>query len=199
MKNTKLGLFILLLLASCLIFSACNIAPYVYSVSGIENFRKEESNQSINQCLLPSNSFLTAFEYEEADYHYRDEYESFLLLSGCEQSFVRLRYNADNYQTAKDYCLDTMRLSDQNTFEYNGFTFIENIALHEGRDSLKDGKNIYYPHFFNILAYNDEKQELIFIGFFAAKAYHDETNIALTDWSAFLDRYYTEFYDFKEQ
>ena len=199
MKNKKLRLLVLFIIASCLLFSACNIAPSVYSVTGIENFRKEDSNLSLNQCLLPSEFFLKLYKYEEADYYYRDKYTPVVMVPSCEQSFVRLRYDEENYQVAKEACLEEMRLSEQNIFEYNGFTFIENIALHYGSDVMKDGVNTKYPYYFNMFVYNDQTQELIFMGFYGGTLYQEESSIALTDWGAFLDKYYSDFYDFGGQ
>ncbi len=52
-----------------------------------------------------------------------------------------------------------------------------------------------YPSWFNMFAYNDQKETLVFMGFYCTDK---DYNIAgkVKNWGAFLDEFYGEFFDF---
>lgn len=191
-KKTSMLLIILLILS--LILSGCKYEVYK---EGIENFDVNDSNISLNSCILPSDDFIENFDYTNGEYYYNDVNEHWLYVANCEQSIVILNYKTDVYEQAKAYCLDTMELSETNQFDYNGYTFTENIGLAKAWDDLEDGVNTRYPHHFNMFAYNDEEQCLVFMGFYSSPDNKDDNiYLAQTDWEEFLRTYFYEYYDF---
>lgn len=174
----RISSLLLIIFIICLSFNSC---AQVIRIDGIDNFNKNDSALSLNQLILPSDDFLDCFKYENADYHYRDSSILPFFSKNVEQSIVVINYKDDVYEEAKEYCMQEMVLSDSHIFDYNGYTFID----HEYSD---------YPYHFNMFVYNDEKQCLIFLGFHSG--FHENVDDLIDDWGSFLDKYYSEFYDF---
>lgn len=190
----KYFLTVVSLLLVIVILSACKYNVYI---EGIENFSVNDSNMSLNVCILPSDDFIDKFEYSEGEYFYSDVNEHLLYVAGCEQSIVVLNYEEDVYEQAKEYCFENMVLSEINQFDYKGYTFTENVGLAEAGDDLEDGVNTKYPNRFNMFAYNDAENRLVFMGFYNSPDNHDDNvYLAQSDWGAFLDTYFSKYYDF---
>ncbi len=194
-KKGKTFICIMLLIFLCLLLGACKYEVYK---EGIENFNKNDSNMSINQGILPSDDFVDLYEYTNAEYYYSDVNEHLFYIANLEQSIVIMNYDEEVYEEAKAYCLDNMDLSEVNKFEYDDYMFVENVGLAKGMENFKDGVNTRFPYQFNMFAYNDDESCLLFMGFYSSTDRHDENiNLAETDWGAFLDMYFSQYYDFK--
>ena len=191
-KKTPALLIVILVLS--LILSGCKYEVYI---EGIENFSVNDSTVSTNSCILPSDDFIEKFDYTNGEYFYSDVNEHWLLPAYSEQSIVILNYEKDVYEQAKEYCLDTMELSEKNQFDYNGYVFIENIGLAKAWDRLEDGLNTRYPNHFNMFAHNDDTNCLVFMGFYSSPDKKDgNIHLAESDWGAFLETYFYQYYDF---
>lgn len=194
MNKIKSFLCMTIIIAMCLLLSACKYEVYI---EGVENFSVSDSNISLNLCILPSDDFIDKFEYTKGEYYYNDVNEHWLYVANCEQSIVILNYEEDIYEQAKTYCLENMVLSEINQFDYKGYTFTENIGLAEAWGDIEDGLNTKYPYRFNMFAYDDEQQCLVFMGFYSSPDRKDENvTLAETDWEAFIDIYFSQYYDF---
>lgn len=186
MKKVSLCLLILIL---CLL-SGCTTVK----IDGIENFSEGHSSVSLTENLIPSKEFLKDYEYIAGDYHYFEE-KSFSE-SHLEVSIMVLKYETDEYQKAKEFCLEELWLSEENAKEYNGYIFKENLSLPYKYNDLINGVNEEFPHFFNMFSYNDDKCEIVSIGFWCGMKLYDDANLVNEDFGAFLQKYYSKFYDF---
>lgn len=161
---------------------------------GIENYNKANSNSSLSLELLPSDDFLETFDYIDGDYYYICRETPISL--GDEQEIMYLIYEGDTYKLAKEFALQSLLLSKDHRYSYNGYEFIENIGRLEGTDpNVTNSRN---PYWFNMIAYNDEKNTIIFIGFNMPKVLATpeiEQLLTFEDMGAFLKEYFS-FYDF---
>ena len=173
-------LSIFLLINLCLGVSACD-EPY--GVSGIENYHPAYSEFSTSDKIMPDD-FLNKFEYVSGDYRYMEENFISWTEPTVDRSLVWLSYDSFVYADAKQYAMDNMVLSESAVEEYNGYVFYDNYA-----DIERDGFS--YPRRFKRFGYNDSKNTLIFIGF-----YHSDRSLSFSEWSAFLEEFYNEWYDF---
>ena len=89
-----------------------------------------------------------------------------------------------------------MYLSSENIREYNGYVFVENLALAKGHGFLKDGRNTKFPSWFTMMGYNDSLCKLVFIGFCCSGVDDPQAAYAETDFGKFLDIFFSEYYDF---
>lgn len=182
--------FVILLV---LLFTLCSCETYAYD--GIEKIEslKNQTEYELNFYLLPSDDFLERFKYVDADYKYRAEYKTHISPGGIDRSFLFVEYEPEMYVQAKDFCLQKMMLSDTNILEYNGYTFIENYEL-EAKEH-PDYKMHYFPHWFNMFAYNDANHRLVFIGLYTVEHNADDHQEVCDNWGNFVEYYFGDIYD----
>lgn len=178
-----------LILALCFIMMIMCSCNSKYSVDGFENLNVNDSNYELNHYILPSDDFADTYEYKNIDYTFRDEYLS--IFYWTERSLIVIEYDEDVYTQAKEYCLDNMMLNESMTLEYNGYTFIENIKLAVGQERNS------FPHWFNMFAYNDDVNILVFMGFYGTNYdYQKDLQNVKDNWGDFLDEHFAELHDF---
>ncbi len=195
MKNTfvrlilcVLSVILLLSMASC---SA--LFPGEIHDAGLDAFSTDASERGLTEYLLPSDGFIEKYTHTNGDYHYFDNL--YMNEQALESGFVYLEYEEATYKEAKQFCLDSMSLSDENTKEYNGYVFAESLALTEETRS-EDGKDLRYPRYFTMFGYNDALNRLVFISMFCGDEHAEKAALADTDFGAFLKEFYGEYYDF---
>ena len=168
---------------------------------GIEKYGRSNSSMTLTQYLIPilegedgEEAFLRDYQYIEGDYFYSDK--GFLTKNAMEKALMYLIYDSEMYGEAKNVALNSFPLSSINRYTYNGYSFIENLAYYNSH--IDEGENLYFPKHFNMVAYNDEKNTIIFIGFIFGKESMDEDdNAALNPFNIelFLKTYFP-YYDF---
>ena len=181
------------MIISIILLTICMSACKPVEIHNIDEFSIYTSTVSLTQYLLPDEGFIDMFKYIDGNYHY---YDNCKLDNAVERVLMELSYDAETYSKAKNYCLESMYLSDENVKEYKDYVFMENLSYPEDYECLENGENKNFPHMFTMFAYNDSKQTLIFIGFYCGTGLHNEVDRDATDWGAFLDKYYSEYYDF---
>ena len=159
--------------------AACSV-----NIEGLNNFNIADCPFSLNSKLLPSETFLSDFAYTNGDYHYTDS-------DVRPKTFVFLQYGPEEYESAKEYCLNTFLLVEGNDCEFDGFYFIEN---HTYRSSK--GEESWYPKWFNLFGYNDENHTLFFVGYYNESISQEEKLLATTDMGAFVVKHFGIYYDF---
>lgn len=176
------------------LFSGCSVFEgYTLSADGIENFDTVEGEFELNSCLLPSDDFLEQFDTIDISYHARQKYKTKLGLTSKESTLVSATYTAETYSEAKSYCLNKMTLNYDVVIEYNGYVFIDNYEL---ATNPLDNYTSKFPQWTNMLAYNDEKCELVFLGFYDGKYSNDDAEEVCANWGDFLDEHFAELHDF---
>lgn len=184
MKKIRVCFFVVLMLIITLIHTSC----YQYELSGIEKFNENNSSYGISGRMLPSNDFLTLFEYIDGDYRYINDMGK----TAKESELLYLTYNKDDYELAKSYAFEHIKCSETNIFTYKEYVFAENIT------NLADNPEspFEFPYIFNMIGYNDNSQTLIFVGFsIFDPTEKDEQLLTFEDMGAFLKEYFS-FYDF---
>lgn len=70
--------------------------------------------------LLPSEDFISLYDYQDGDYFY---YENYKLFRGYHQESILLyiNYNKNNYLLAKEYIDRNIALDYENTLSYNSY------------------------------------------------------------------------------
>ena len=201
MKKLSLiiSVFLLLfLLCSCTNESKeCNkIYNRILEVNGIDNFKNNEGNYELNVYLLPTDDFINRFDYTDIDYHYREHYESYVDFVGYEKSIVVIKYEEEIYEQAKQFCFEEMNLSETYTLKYNTNVFIENIELGLAQNRYSEDFVYTFPKRFNMLAYNDSLNCLIFLGFYCPDYTNEEAMLIIKNWGQFLNHHFSDVYDF---
>lgn len=160
-----------------------------FNVDGVENFEVNEGDFELNHYILPSMDFLENFSCLDVDYHYRRKFKTWLSIVGTECSLIAIQYEQNNYESAKEYCLQNMQLLESNCVEYNGYTFIENteLATKQNRTS--------FPKWFNMFAYNDKLNCLVFMGFYGEDYWVDDAQEVKDNWGTFLEKHFSDVYD----
>ena len=165
--------------------------------SGLDEFRAAECTYGLNVNLLPSEDFISEFVYTSGDYQYYDR--GLNNGWGFVTSIVYLKYEPEIYAEAKMYCTETFILDGDHKFEYNGYSFIENITYFSNTSSddpeSEKQKNHYYPSKFNMFGFNDEKCTLIFLGYYNGDPKEQDKQLALTDFGAFWELYFSEYHN----
>ena len=184
------NLFIIFLVA-CLLLTACTKCgrQHTYRVDGIENFSIADSSMGLCADLIPD-GFIDEFDYIEADYHYRLTEKS-IGYEVCEEAIVYFKYSDEVYEKAKNYVWENMLLSNKVVITYNNYHFWDNyINITGGYD---------FPDQFSRVAYNDESKTLVFIAFYYSSSdLSEEATLAQSDYGAFLEKHYGEWYSFDE-
>ena len=134
-----------------------------FNVDGIKNFEKFVVTVEINKYILPSDSYLEEFNFLDIDYHYRINYKTIFSFLGTERSLITIHYEQEEYQQAKEYCLQNMQLLESNRVKYNGYVFIDNVKLETLRNN--NIPTSQFPDYFNMFIYNDDLNCLMFMGF----------------------------------
>ncbi len=160
--------------------------------SSIDSYTQATCSFGLTSNLFPSEDYITAFEYEEADYAY---YDSCDFVWGYAKAFAYFQYSEEEYQKAKDFCLNTIPL-DSKTYEYGGYCFSEYLCY-----TIKDETGEWipqsrFPEHFNMVGYNDEKCILVFIGYYNGDPESAEKSLAQTDFGAFLTTVFSEYFNF---
>ena len=186
MKKVIFGKRIALIVFFCVVFLAfcsCGMNSEQYNVDGIENFDKHVGHFEINYQILPSEDFLEDYEYTNADYHYRNDITSFFDIFGTQRSLISVQYEKEEYKEAKSYCLQNMQLVDDFCLEHNGYTFLLNTQQLD-----------MFPNWFNMVAYNDSLNCLVFMGFYGDYSTDDSQSVQ-SNWSEFLEKHFSDIYD----
>ena len=130
---------------------------------------------------LLDESFLDKYPYMDGDFNY--EFENPGLFSyDLEYALMWLSYDEDTYEMIKQDDMDS-----------------ESVVLHDGQKIL--GFTFYlrhdwnFPKRFTAIGYNDEKNTLVFLGFYCSSEYDKEkAMLAETDMEEFLEYYYGKWY-----
>lgn len=191
MKKYKV-LVLMFIIVLC--FSGCSIFEgFTLSESGIENFKTVEGEVELNLYLLPSEDFIERFDTIDVSYNARQRYKTKLSILGIETVLIVATYDDSVYAQAKEYCLSEMMLYSEIIIDYNGYRFIENNELAIGQSN----RISRFPRWTNMFAYNDDKCELVFMGFYDDNYSYDDADAVCENWGDFLKEHFSEDYDFK--
>ena len=202
MKKISLVITLFLLLSSLCSCTNKNvddeiIYDRIIKVDGINNFKNNEGNYELNVYLLPTDDFVNRFDYTDIDYHYREHYESNIDFVGYEKSIVVIKYEENVYEQAKEFCLQEMTLSENYILEHNGYVFKENVELAIEQDRYREDFVYSFPKRFNMFAYSDSLNCIIFLGFYCPDYTNEDAMLTIKKWDQFLYRYYSDVYCFE--
>jgi hypothetical protein len=161
-------------------------------INGIDSYTKATCSFGLTSNLFPSEDFPTSFEYEKADYAY---YDSGDLIWGYAKAFAFFRYSEEDYQKAKNFCLNTIPL-DSKKYEYGGYCFSEYLCYTVKDEDGEWISQSRFPEIFNMVGYNDEECILIFIGYCNGNPDHPDRVTATTDFGNLLTATYSEYFNF---
>ena len=189
------------------VFAFVGWFPYGDSEEGLyrwQTSRAEEGTVSI----WPDSKreFFTAYPYEDGNYH-DAEYSSWFEKNRTARTFVWLTYSdPDVYAGAKTSHMET-HIADPDLFkriEAYGFTFYVYDTFKEyehkriGKPSFTGNYVSLFPEQFSAFGYNDEAGTLVFLRFWGygkkESPYIERGN---TDFGAFLDHYFGEWFDWE--
>ena len=183
--------FILIVFLSLVfIFSSCNTSIYI---EGIDNYSPANSSTGISKTLIPTQDFIKKFQYIDANYYYYDT--GVWADSVVERELMYLEYNETEYQKAKEFTYSNVLVDKNVQFYGKGFDFFINLSEYD--TSIENIESSYkFPYRFNMIAHNDEKKTLVFIGF-NCDIEKDYEVYGLTNgqFEVFLDRHFS-FYEF---
>lgn len=180
---------LVLLLIMCVI--CCVFPVFSYRTYGIENYSQADSSLSLSKNLFPSEDFLTRFSYYEGDYQY---YFNGKLAGGYATSFSYLRYDSEEYEKAKDFCIQEFSVTDEHQFQIGDYVFIEHLCYTKENTEGEYVITCQYPKIFNMFAYNDSSCTLIFLGNYNSDVTSISRQQALTDFNSFYNEYFSQYY-----
>ena len=190
MKSYAKKIFAILLTLPMLFLSSCGI--FNVENHGLENFSVNDESGSLCSYIIPE-GFIDMFPYESGDYHYSSECVT-LGIAVCDRAILYFNYDDETYLQAKEYAMEHLDLSSETVASYNNYSFYNNdTPANNGVSHLSSEE---YPYDFVRFAYNDEKKCLIFLGFSVSMELYDEVDGVSSDWGVFLDKYFSEYYDF---
>lgn len=133
------------------------------NVSGIDNYRPEDSTLGLTQHLFPNEDFLNQFTYITGDYHYSFNGS---LEFGHAVAFSVIEYSPKTYMDAKEFCFQKFKSTDIHQYQVGEYYFIEHLWNVEKNSTGALELKCRFPEIFNMFAYNDSLCTLIFIGYY---------------------------------
>ena len=184
--STILLVFILLL---------CFFPTMEKHISGVENYNPADSTLGLSANLFPSENFLDQFPYTTGDYRF---FFNGKLYQGYSTALCVLRYTPEQYCDAKEYCLEQFILTDEHQFQIGDYIFAEHLCYTSKDEEGKYVPACQYPTIFNMYAYNDSNHTLIFLGYYNGDADVSVTQLALTDFEAFYNAHFSQYYTLEQ-
>ena len=184
MRHLKRGFLIVIIMCSFLV-SCFKSNPM--ERDDLSRFSPTMSEYGVTQSIIPED-FLDKFAYVDGyccHFCYCKSFE----YSISDRALVYIKYDDDIYSEAKSYVFENLELSGEAVETYNGYIFYNNYS---GRWSID------YPYKFLRFAYNDSKNALIFIGCYTSNDFDKNIELTASDWGAFLEEYYGDWYDFSQ-
>ena len=182
---------LVLLIVIMFSFSACSSRTY----EGIEKFHPSSSSYGVCAKLVPE-GLLENYTYLHGNYFYNED-DSFNLDVGPldeHTALMYLIYEDSMYASAKEYTFNNLFLEDTVFTEFNGYVFYINLRYHNVREDE-------YPCFYNMVAFNDNKNEIVFFGLYVSYYYYDYKEIKELEnnFAEHLKYFYGEWYNFFDQ
>ncbi len=181
----------ILCLLCCFSFTSCG-----YQVEGLKNYNQGNNSVSIDK-YLPSKTFLEDYTYIAGDY-YMYEPEVIGSENKPHKSLMYLHYDEAEYVEAKTFLLENMVLSQENTFSYNGYTFMQEYNDDAEIDNAFPGENWGGKYIeFWMAGYHDDRNMLVFMGIYGHPESEEEIALATNfQIDKFLDYYFDDWFDF---
>ena len=180
----------ILCLLCCFSFTSCS-----YEYDGLKNYNDGNNSIGMDE-YLPSKTFLEDYTYLYGDYHMYEP--SAFFNHNADKSFMYLCYEEDVYMAAKEFLFENMILSKENSFSYNGYTFMQEYNDDTEIDPFSPGINWNGVCIkFHMAGYHDERNMLFFFG--VSDQLDTEEEIALAtnfQIDKFLDYYFDDWFDF---
>ncbi len=182
----KILIYVLILIMTLNMLTSCS-SICIVEEKGIENYNYYTSGVETTAYILPSKDFIIKYNYIDGDYYY---YNKFTLSVCIDKAFLFFEYDVQTYEEALDFSKENMPLLNENTFEFNGYTFIQqDVSIHSSEEMSK------FPEKFWMMFYSEERN---IIGFFGYYQEADEQNIrADEDFEGFVKYEFPE-YDWEE-
>ena len=152
--------------------------------SGIENFSTADCSLSLTANLFPSDAFLQEYPYLDGDYSYR--YDGGLFQSRA-TACASVKYAPEVYDQAKEFCFQQFSVEDKHCFTAGGYRFMEHLCHTQVNEQGVRETACGYPGFFNMFAFNDSSQTLLFLGYYSSEENDEIAKLAETDFGAFIN------------
>lgn len=163
---------------------------------GIDEFHVSNSSLSLCSKLIPE-GLLENYSYVDGDYFFNSytKWKSKTIIYG-DKTLMYLVYDNSTYASVKEHVFNNMLLDDVVFEELNGYVFYINLR-YEDIPEERSFKDIY-PYFYNAVAFNDDKNEIVFLGVALSPDYyeHDGGEEAKSNFASHLKHFYGEWYNF---
>jgi len=160
---------------------------------GIEEFHPSNSDFSLCVGLIPEDFLENYDNYIAGDYFFYSN-NNYINL-GIDKTLMYLVYEKDVYEEAKQYIFDNMALDIDNKRELNGYVFYESLSYIEATKAINPELDTF-PNDYQMVAINDEKNTIIFLGLFTGSSY-ENIQLGNTDFAKYLEIFYGEYYSFE--
>ena len=175
----------MIVLLTVLQLISCGFDTNTTYVVGLENINcGHYDDVELRKYLLPSEDYMTKFEYVQGDYFYWGK------IFSLNKAFVYFEYTPENYEEALEYAQNNMSFLEGNSHEFNGYKFIQqDMSLHYSSVPK-------FPDWFWMMFYSKERN---IIGFLAYSNIPMEQEVpADEDFEGFI-RYEFSNYDWDTQ
>lgn len=174
-----------------IILLVCFFPTAETQISGIDNYSPSNSTLGLSANLFPSEDFLDQFPYTTGDYRF---FFNGRMYQGYSTALVVLRYTPEQYRYAKEYCLEQFTLTDEHQFQIGSYTFVEHLCYTSKDEDGEYFPACQYPRIFNMYAYNDSNNTLLFLGYYNGNPDASPTQLALTDFESFYNEHFSQYY-----
>ena len=165
-----------------------------YEHKGMDEYLGGRSSVEIDE-FCGVDELTENFECLESDYRYvyREEAPYYNI---CETALLYFRYSEEEYARAKEYYREAVPdLGDEATEIYGEYMFYDYYA--------KRPKDEYYhcddyPEAFKRVAFNDANHTIVLLGIYTSDQVTEEVEQDVSDWGAFLKKYFDNIYSFDE-
>ena len=139
-------------------FSDMIEGPNFYTTEGLSNYEQYSSMGTLD--FLPNQEKIwEKYPYVEGDFYYYQD--SLIKSNGKEVGILYVIFDESVYEEAKQFSLEHIEISDDKSYLYNGYRFFVDVKTYNYHHS-----NISQPEFLQMTAFNDEKNVILFLGFY---------------------------------
>ncbi len=173
-NNFKNKMKTTILIVFCVTILCLTSCVYTINKKGLDNYNPALSTKGITSNLFPCDDFIHKYKYLDGDFEYQEKANGSLDKTS-EYAIAWFKYETDVYKQALEYSLVTLDINDENTKEYNGYTFVEFFESGRNTDNNPNISSWWrYPNMFFMMFYSEERGIIGFISYKAQNFKSDE-------------------------
>lgn len=183
---------LLAIIISIFTFCLTSCSLFVIEYEGLETFGIGSSNVGLCVGFIPDD-MLSKFEYRNGNHYFLSEYE--LTRFEVQKVLLYLTYDSDVYINAKEYVNTELHLVERKDKTTCNYIFYDHYGYEEYYEEGR--KEVKYPYYYKMVAFNDDNHTIVFFGMFLPKnSVHLKKDNAPITFDDHIKYFYSDWYDF---